>query len=49
VDGRPVTVVLSRGATFAIPGSSSANRVVLVPGGAADRYGNVNASGVVVG
>jgi len=49
VDGRPVTVVLSRGATFAIPGSSRARRVVLAPGGAADRYGNVNATGVVVG
>ena len=49
VDGRPVTVALSRGATFAIPGSSSARRVVLAPGGASDRYGNVNATGVVVG
>ena len=49
VDGRPVTVALSHGATFAIPGSSSANRIVLAPGGAADRFGNVNSSGVAVG
>jgi hypothetical protein len=48
VDGRPVTVVLTHGARFAIPGSSSARSVVLAPGGAADRYGNVNPSGVVV-
>jgi neutral ceramidase len=48
VDGRPVTVVLAHGATFAIPGSSGARKVVLPPGGAADRFGNVNPSGTVV-
>ena len=44
VDGRPVTVSLARGATFSVPGSAGARRVVLAPGGAADRYGNVNAT-----
>jgi neutral ceramidase len=48
VDGRPVTVIRTHGSTFAIPGSSDARRVVLTPGGAADRYGNTNASGAVI-